>query len=289
MRLSTTFITIGLLALIGTAYASPVDFDNEEAGGVDALQESPADSDNAPLERRKIGGLAIPLFHSFRQQDSDYYKGYQRTDTESDKSLLINHTENDESLKQLHRRKIGGLDIPLFHAFRQQDDPFGSDYHRVETESDKSLLINHFENDEEGRNRVYHHKGYRHHAPSHGYGGHHGGHYDGHHKHHRRDFFGMYTPLFTKFRSKYDTHDKAAYRDKTDVSNKILWANWQHTAASKNKYDTHDKAAYRDKTDVSNKILWANWQHTAASKKYPHHHKGHGHGHGYGKGYGSEY
>ncbi|KAJ1971461.1 hypothetical protein H4R35_005245 [Dimargaris xerosporica] len=53
MRLSATFIAIGLLALMGTAYARPAEVDNEDAASVDALQEgSFADTDNAIMERR---------------------------------------------------------------------------------------------------------------------------------------------------------------------------------------------------------------------------------------------
>ncbi|KAJ1976679.1 hypothetical protein H4R35_002596 [Dimargaris xerosporica] len=70
MRLSTTFIAIGLLALMGTVYARPAEVDNEDAGSIDTLQEdSSGDADSAPMERRSY-------YRSHYNGYGRHYRGY---------------------------------------------------------------------------------------------------------------------------------------------------------------------------------------------------------------------
>ncbi|KAJ1971460.1 hypothetical protein H4R35_005244 [Dimargaris xerosporica] len=74
MRFSTTFIAIGLLALMATAYARPAEVDNEDAASVDALQEdSFADADSSLLERRAD---AAPVEAASHKSHHHHHKGH---------------------------------------------------------------------------------------------------------------------------------------------------------------------------------------------------------------------
>ncbi|KAJ1977413.1 hypothetical protein H4R35_002313 [Dimargaris xerosporica] len=77
MRFSTTFIAIGLLALMGTAYANPAEVDGENASSVDALQEdSFADADSSPLERRADAAPVEAASHKSHHHKGHHHKGH---------------------------------------------------------------------------------------------------------------------------------------------------------------------------------------------------------------------